>query len=118
MSSLYELHKKFGVSQVSSRVSAAQSNVQLVAAPGAKKQHWIVGLDVHTAVAGEISIRDTSNAILQALNFDLSANGGVIRGCHETLVPCGVNNAIKWNTDITGDHHITVYYITEDNTQL
>jgi hypothetical protein len=100
----------YGFSQ-NNEHTTAQTNAQVLAAPGADLHIYITDVVFSSAVAGEMRlVENTGTPVVKFGDIHLAANGGISK-TFATPIRLSANVNLGLNTDITGDHttHIAGY---------
>jgi hypothetical protein len=93
---------------------SAQTNNELVAAPGAGVALYVAWLEFSTEVAGALSLTQSSGspATVWGPHYFAAASGhGPSR--FSPPIPLNANSALRATTDIAGDHTVTVGTLTK-----
>jgi len=89
--------------------TTAQTNNELIAAPGAALRIYVTSLFFGTEVAGSFKLTQSSGSPADVYGpFPFAANGGISAAFISPPIILNLNSALRVTTDITGDHCIYV----------
>lgn len=88
--------------------SSAQTNNELVAAPGAGLYIYVLGIVFSTAVAGNMQLDESGAGAVHFGPHYFPANGGISFAPGRPICKLPVNTALRIDTSITGNHTISV----------
>lgn len=93
---------------VNANYSSAQSNTQLIAAPGAGLFVYVLGVVFSTAVAGNMTLDESGAGADQFGPHYFPANGGISFAPGRPICKLPVNTALRFQSSIAGNHSITI----------
>jgi hypothetical protein len=89
--------------------ASAQTNNELIAAPGAGLTIVVIGIQFSTEVAGSFTLTQSSGSPASPYGpHFFPANSGMVIPPTRRVVALNANSALRITTDIAGDHTISV----------